>query len=563
MSRTDGNFDDHFDEMTCLLYLDGQLDTALSRELVAHLEACADCRRLLGSLKRETHLLHESLVEEDEAIPARLLTLSREENISWGWIGALGAAAAGVYGLWGAVAEPWLNQFRQVGLGQDSLLTMIFFGGVFWKGWSDMLNMMEVLSMGTIAMLVALLLRRNLRRHISLPVVFVALLLVGLALPRPASAAEFHHNSTESYTLPAGAVVHTDLVIGAPAARIDGTVEGDLVAGARTVTISGHVTGDVIVWAQDVRINGTVDGSCLCGARTIQINGQVGGSVRALAQVLLVEGSVERNLMVWAAVAEVSSKGRVGGSVLAAVGSFLSDGRIEHDMAAYFDKNEMNGYLGGNANLFRGHLTIGPQAEIHGSAAYQGEHRPEVSPQAKLTSQLAVTMESRWERYSHPRYYLGHVVRLAAAFGLGLVFLFVTPGFFSAVVQKSKRIGASIGFGAVALVATPILAVIACITLVGIPVGILSLVLYVVALYSAQIVVGAWLGGKLLGPAENPGSRVAGLALGLVLLRVCFVVPVVNVVVVSLMIPMGLGAVVLTAHEGILSASGRAPATLA
>ena len=562
MSRIDGQLNDHFDEMTCLLYLDGQLDSALARDLVSHTAACADCRRLLGSLERETHLLHESLGEEDEAIPARLLAPGCIDNISWARLGAFGLAAAGLYGLWSAVAEPWVNQFRQVGLGQDSLLTMLFFGGVFWKGWSDMLNMMEVMSMGTIAMLVVLLLRRNLRRLISLPVVFVALLLAGVALPRQASAAEFHHNSTESYTLPAGAVVHTDLIVGARSARIDGTVEGDLVVGAGTVTISGHVTGDVIAWGQAIRINGTVDGSCVCAAKTVQISGQVGGSVRALAQVLLIEGSVEKNLMVLAGVAEISARGKVGGSVLAAVASLLSDGRIEHDMAAGFDENELNGYVGGNVNLSGGHLTIGPQAEIHGSASYRGRYRPQVSAQAKLTSPLAIAMQSRWEKYSHPRYYLGHVVRLAAAFVLGLVFLFATPGFFSGAVQKSNRIGTSIGFGAVALVATPILALIACITLVGIPVGILSLLLYVVALYSTQIVVGAWLGEKLLGPGASPGARVAGLALGLVLLRACFVVPVVNAVVVSLMIPMGLGAVVLTAHERIFSASGGASARL-
>lgn len=560
MSGIGGRFDEHLDEMACLLYLDGQLDSARARDVARHMESCAECRRLLVSLERESHLLRGSLGEEDEALPARLLNAQHPENISWTRMAALGLAAAGVYGLWNALAEPWLNQFRQVGLGQDNLLTMLFFGGVFWEGWSDMLNAMEVLSMGAIALLVVVLLRKNLRRTVSFPLILAALLVVGLVLPGAASAAEFHH-STGTYTLPAGEVVHTDLVVGASAAHIDGTVEGDLVVGARTVTISGHVTGDVIAWASRVRINGAVDGSCICAAQTLQIGGHVGGSVRAFAQVLLIEGTVDKNLMAMAQTAEISSKGKVGGSVLAFVASFLSDGRIEHDMAAAFEKNELNGYLGGNAHFLRGHLTIGPQAEIRGSASYRGSYRPEVSTQARLASPLAVEMESRWEKYAHPRYYWGHALRLTAAFVLGLVFLFATPGFYLSVARKSNRMGAALGFGAVALVATPVLAVAACLTLVGIPVAILSVMLYVVALYSTQIVVGAWIGDSLLGPADNQGARLARLGLGLALLRVCFVIPVVGTVVAVIMVTIGLGAIVLTAHERILPESGRALAS--
>jgi anti-sigma factor ChrR (cupin superfamily) len=44
----------HFDEMACLLYLEGQLDPSRSRELAAHVQVCASCRDLLHALERET-----------------------------------------------------------------------------------------------------------------------------------------------------------------------------------------------------------------------------------------------------------------------------------------------------------------------------------------------------------------------------------------------------------------------------------------------------------------------------------------------------------------------------
>ena len=68
----------HFDEMTCLLYLDGQLDRERAAELSEHIDSCADCRTLLGALESESRLLRGALTEEDEPVPARLLAHAPE-----------------------------------------------------------------------------------------------------------------------------------------------------------------------------------------------------------------------------------------------------------------------------------------------------------------------------------------------------------------------------------------------------------------------------------------------------------------------------------------------------
>ena len=47
----------HFDEMACLLYLEGQLEPSRAREMTLHLSECAECRTLLHALERESHKL--------------------------------------------------------------------------------------------------------------------------------------------------------------------------------------------------------------------------------------------------------------------------------------------------------------------------------------------------------------------------------------------------------------------------------------------------------------------------------------------------------------------------
>jgi predicted anti-sigma-YlaC factor YlaD len=63
----------HFDEMACLLYLEGQLEPQRAQELEAHVDECASCRNLLNALQSETTLLSAALTEDNEPIPARLL----------------------------------------------------------------------------------------------------------------------------------------------------------------------------------------------------------------------------------------------------------------------------------------------------------------------------------------------------------------------------------------------------------------------------------------------------------------------------------------------------------
>jgi anti-sigma factor RsiW len=51
----------HFDEMTGLLYLEGQLDNDRAQEVRAHSSSCADCRGLLHALQTESVWLRASL----------------------------------------------------------------------------------------------------------------------------------------------------------------------------------------------------------------------------------------------------------------------------------------------------------------------------------------------------------------------------------------------------------------------------------------------------------------------------------------------------------------------
>jgi hypothetical protein len=73
--------------------------------------------------------------------------------------------------------------------------------------------------------------------------------------------------------------------------------------------------------------------------------------------------------------------------------------------------------------------------------------------------------------------------------------------------------------------------------------------MWLIAIYGAQVIVGRWLGEKILGAQAGMGPVLGRLALGLVILRVLSMLPFVGGWVMLLVIIWGLGGVVLAINR--------------
>jgi len=522
--------DSHFDEMTALQYLDSQLDADRAHQTALHLEQCASCRALLRSLQREGDWLHEAFTTDDEPIPARLSLAPGRSASHWVWFALFGMMAGGAYTLWSGIIEPWYAQAQAAGFSQGNILTMLFFSGAFWKGWDAMRSLMEVMAAGTLGLVVAWLLRRRFRHFTAAAFVMTGLALL-LALPSTAGAAEVTHGNP-SYTLPAGQVVNTDLIVTADRAEIDGDVNGDLIVFSASTTVNGHIKGDVLVFGRDLLVNGIVD-----------------GNVRSADQSLTISGTVGKNVMSWAEEMLLTGKGSVGGTITTGAGDAELDGRVGGDVLAYTRLAEVNGTLSQNVSVTADRMKIGPGAVIDGHIKYTGRVAPDIAPGAKLASAPVVTIRRPGPNYARAGYYWGQIMRWGASFLFGLVVLLIAPVFFGDVVKQCDRVGPAIGLGILFLFATPIAAFFASITIVGLGLGLTAFLLYLVALYSTQIFVGSWIGEKLLGLGSGIGPAIGRLALGLAILRGLSIVPFIGWMVTLATLIWGMGALALAFHR--------------
>jgi cytoskeletal protein CcmA (bactofilin family) len=532
MSSSDGLSASHFDEVTGLLYLEGQLDEGRAREVRAHVAGCAMCSELLDALRSESEWLREALTADDESIPARVMTVPQKNRTHWGWITAFGLCSAGLYTVWNGLVAPAFAQATQAGFSQGNLFTMLFFQGAFWRGWDTMRNMTELLAATTLGGVAIWLLRKQWLRFTAISLV-MGVLVCALGLAPAAEAADLEHGNP-SYTLPADQEVKTDLIVIANRVRIDGDVDGDLIVASQSVVVDGHVKGDILGFTQELRVNGAVD-----------------GNVRAWSQTLFLNSTVGRNVMGAGSVLELADKATVGGTMTLFTGATELDGRVTGDLLALTQDIDINGFLGHDAWIRADRLSIGSKAEIVGQTKYEGRRQPDVASGAKLGSPIQITIPKRGPDYTRVTYYWHRVLLWGASFLFGLLLLLLLPGFFADAVQAAKRVGPALGFGVLFFFATPIVAIIACITVVGLAIGITTFALYVIALYSTQVFVGSWLGEQLLGPQVGVGPAIGRLALGLAIIRALTMVPFAGGLIAVIVIIWGLGAIVLALHRKI------------
>jgi cytoskeletal protein CcmA (bactofilin family) len=542
-----GGFDRHYDEITCLQYLEGLLDRPTARELSAHTDQCTDCRELMHALERETRLLSNALREQEEPVPARLLVGPVRDKTPWAWVASFGMAAAGVYWLWTSFIDPAMAQASEVGLGGTDLLTMLFFHGAFWKGWESMWSLIQGVALVSLSVIGFYLLRRSLRKFNTIAMVMTALL-VALGIPVGASAAEIHRHETH-YTLPADAVVKTDLIVFGDSVDIDGTVDGDLITFGRNLTVTGHVTGDVISFGNVTQISGVVD-----------------GSVRTFSNQFTLHGKIGKNLMGFGGQLETDAQSTIGWGVTLFTGDARLNGRIERDILEFTGHMDLNGFVGGNIELKASDtFTLGPHAQTMGKITYKGPSQPVISSGAQLSSPVDTTIEEHKTDLFAGITFWHRLLYWGAAFVFGLVLLLIAPDFFAETVQTANRFGASLGIGALVIFATPIIALLACITIVGLGVGVSTFVLWVMALYGVKLFVATWLGRKIVGkssfvgvvagaktwPVPYKGALIGQMALGLLLLDGIRIVPYFGLFLAVVVKCWGFGALVLTLYRRI------------
>lgn len=297
---------------------------------------------------------------------------------------------------------------------------------------------------------------------------------------------------------------------------VSGTIDGDVYAAGQSVTISGDVTGDVIVAAQTITITGTVD-----------------GDVRLAGQDVLISGTVSRSGTVFASDLTIGETGSFGNDVVAAAGRVDIAGEVGRDALLNVGRLTITGTVGGDVTYVSSNDARISDGAVSGTVDRIEPPQPsavEVSPWAVLVAWLVGL------------FYALVALSLITLFA-GLLF----PRWLHRVTDHlipSPWKALLVGF--VASIAMPVALLFLAVTIIGAPLALAVLLIWIVMIL-ATFVYGASYLGRLM--FRDRGHPVVMALVGGVILIVALRIPWLNIVVWLAMVFFGLGAQLLEIHR--------------
>ena len=335
--------------------------------------------------------------------------------------------------------------------------------------------------------------------------------------------------------------------------------EGDLYAAGEAVRIHGRVAGDLGAAGQRVLVDGRVDGDLFAAARTVDLRGPIGDSTRVAAEQITVDTTIDGDLIAGANRVRILEDAVIRGGVAAAASSLEIDGTVEENLRAAAGELVLRGTVRGDANVIADRLDLAPDARIEGDLDYRT--RIPLSPEAAARVAGAVRYEEPIEDGeddgSAAWSFLFWTWQAGAALFAGMLAVALFRPLvrrLASAIAGETTLGALLGFGAFLIV--PVGAAVVMMTLVGLPIGIIAVLLFTVALYVAKLPVAAWAGGQLLARAGRPdASPYAAMAVGVLALYLLFEIPWLGGLFWLAATWLGLGAMVLSGRR-YLTANG-------
>src|SRR5258708_6058901 len=250
---------EHLDEMTCMLYLERQLERTRALGVSAHTQSCDACRTLLRAMERESRLLTRAMLEEEEPLPARIAAFQERvhRSMQWVWMVVFGLSATAVYAMYTGYIEPWEQRLETAGLGGTRRGGCLYFSNGLLETWGAGKDI-------------------EIDGHVT-----------------------------------------GDLISAGRTVWIRGQVDGNVRSAGNTVNVIGKVGKNMTYFGDTIRIDekGAVGGSITMFGSDMNIEGRLGRDVLFMGDRVIVNGTVGGSIDEKGANLEIGSKAQIDGPV--------------------------------------------------------------------------------------------------------------------------------------------------------------------------------------------------------------------------------------------------------
>ena len=338
------------------------------------------------------------------------------------------------------------------------------------------------------------------------------------------------------------------------------TNAGDLMLAGNEVRVRGEALEDVVAAGNDVTISGPVRGYVLAAGRNVVVDGSIGNDLYAAAATLTLDAPVADNAVLAGGEVYLRPDAVVQHDVVATGGTVRIEGTMLRDLKLAAGNATLASEVGGSVEARVGQLTVLPTAVVRGDLKVYSTTPPQIAPEAQVLGRIEhiPVDEAGWAASWFRRWgYSFLALSLVGLVAVGLSSLWT--GRVAAAV--TDRPGTTLLTGLAGLVLIPILAVLLMITVIGIPLAMMVLALFAVALLLSGVFASWLAGGWLLARLGRPdASRWGRILVGALAVSLLVSVPWLGTIVGFLILLAGLGALLIERRASWRQARPQVPA---
>lgn len=324
------------------------------------------------------------------------------------------------------------------------------------------------------------------------------------------------------------------------------TVDSSLYATGRNIDVAGTVEGDVICAGQNITVSGTVTGDVICAGQSIHINGTVEGNVRLAAQNVTISGEVNRNANVVSQTLTTDSDSSIGEDIGIAAQDVILNGSIGRDLALASGNAVVNNTVGRNIHGDLNKLTLQSDANVEGFIDITSPNNVQRDSGAEVGGKI--TREQPAETNNTSWVGLGWLFTLYVILAMllvALVLVLLMPRAFQIAANTAlANMGKTVIIGIAASVVAPIVIIGLMFTIIGIPLGILLLLVWLIILFLSGPFAAYLLGRLLL--RDSARNAILVMLVGSVVLLTLYLIPFLNILALLLALWFGIGMILQT-----------------
>lgn len=284
---------------------------------------------------------------------------------------------------------------------------------------------------------------------------------------------------------------------------VEEAVAGSVISFAGSVSINSPVEGGVTAFGGGVSINADTGGHITACGGSVSINSAMGGGLMACGGSINVNGAVDGDILAMGG--SISINGRVTGTAVLMGGSVSVNGPVQGDVMAMAGKVTISGIIDGDVVVKAEELELKKDAVIKGDLTYTSPNVvfTEAQIEGSIVEEEATEVVPDFELpviSKTTQIIMGLITLLI----VGIIIVLVAPELSNNLVMViNENWGQSLLFGLLALIVTPITAILFAITIVGIPIMVILFVLYALAIYFSKFITALCIGKRVVKDSKN------------------------------------------------------------